>query len=169
MWETWVRSPSWEDPLEKGGYPLQYSCLESSMDCIVHGVTESDMTSLFTSTDMRKLRDRELVTLELKVISTFVLMESICLPYSKVSDSQEIKERKQNEVECKWCHFLHKYLKWQNIQTSCISVKQLARPHPVGAPLSANPSCLGEVTGLVWGAHAHCWGWMTVSKLAQAH
>ena len=71
------------------------------MDCIVHGVTESDMTSLFTSTDMRKLRDRELVTLELKVISTFVLMESTCLPYSKVSDSQEIKERKQNEVECK--------------------------------------------------------------------
>ena len=44
MWETWVRSPGWEDPLEKGGYPLQYSCQESSMDCIVHGVTESDMT-----------------------------------------------------------------------------------------------------------------------------
>ena len=26
------------------GYPLQYSCLENSMDCVVHGVTESDMT-----------------------------------------------------------------------------------------------------------------------------
>ena len=50
---------------------------------------------------MRKLRDRALVTLELKVISTFVLMESTCLPYSKVFDSQEIKERKQNEVEWK--------------------------------------------------------------------
>ena len=30
---------------EKGkGYPLQYSGLENSTDCIVHGVAESDMT-----------------------------------------------------------------------------------------------------------------------------
>ena len=39
--------PGWEDPLEKGnGYPLQYSCLEYSMDrgawqAIVHGVAKS--------------------------------------------------------------------------------------------------------------------------------
>ena len=34
MWETWVRSLGWEDPLEKGmaGNPLQYSCLEKSMN-----------------------------------------------------------------------------------------------------------------------------------------
>ena len=46
MWETWVRSLGWEDPLEKGkntGYPLQYSGLENSMDrgawqSTVHGV-----------------------------------------------------------------------------------------------------------------------------------
>ena len=42
MWETWVPSLGWEDPLEKGkGYPLQYSGLENSTDCIVHGVTKS--------------------------------------------------------------------------------------------------------------------------------
>ena len=29
---------------EGKGYPLQYSGLENSVDCIVHGVTESDMT-----------------------------------------------------------------------------------------------------------------------------
>ena len=46
MQETWVLSLGWEDPLEKGkAYPLQYSGLENSMDCIVHGVTKSrDMT-----------------------------------------------------------------------------------------------------------------------------
>ena len=39
MQETWVQSLSWEDLLEKGkGYPLQYSGLENSGDCIVHGV-----------------------------------------------------------------------------------------------------------------------------------
>ena len=28
-WETWVQSPGWEDPLEKGtDYPFQYSGLE---------------------------------------------------------------------------------------------------------------------------------------------
>ena len=42
MWETWVRSLSWEDsPGEGKGYPRQYSGLENSMDCIVHGVTKS--------------------------------------------------------------------------------------------------------------------------------
>ena len=38
-------------PGEGKGYPLLYSGLENSMDCIVHGVAESDMTerlSLFT-------------------------------------------------------------------------------------------------------------------------
>ena len=42
MQETWVRSLCWEDsPREGGGYPLQYSGLENSVDCIVHGVTKS--------------------------------------------------------------------------------------------------------------------------------
>ena len=31
-------------PGEGKGYPLQYSGLESSMDCIVHGVTKSPTT-----------------------------------------------------------------------------------------------------------------------------
>ena len=31
-------------PGEGKGYPLQYFVLENSMDCIVHGVTELDMT-----------------------------------------------------------------------------------------------------------------------------
>ena len=26
---------------ERNGYPFQYSCLENSMDCIVHGATKS--------------------------------------------------------------------------------------------------------------------------------
>ena len=39
--ETWVGSLGWEDPLEKGKAPLQYSGLENSTDCIVHGVPKS--------------------------------------------------------------------------------------------------------------------------------
>ena len=42
MRETWVQSLGWEDPLEKeNGYPLQYSGLENSKDCIVQGVAKS--------------------------------------------------------------------------------------------------------------------------------
>ena len=41
MWKTWVRSLNWEDSLEKGKAPLQYSGLENSMDCIVHGIGKS--------------------------------------------------------------------------------------------------------------------------------
>ena len=39
--ETWIWSLCWEDTLEKGKAPLQYSGLENSMDCIVHGVAKS--------------------------------------------------------------------------------------------------------------------------------
>ena len=31
-------------PGERNGYPLQYSVLENSMDCTVHGIAELDMT-----------------------------------------------------------------------------------------------------------------------------
>ena len=42
MGETWIWSLGWEDsPGEGKGYPLQYSGLENSVDCIVHGVTKS--------------------------------------------------------------------------------------------------------------------------------
>ena len=41
MREIWVQSLGWEDPLGKGSYLLQYSGLENSMDCIVHGVAKS--------------------------------------------------------------------------------------------------------------------------------
>ena len=42
MWETWVRFLVWEDmPGEGTGYPLQYSVLENSMNCIVHGISKS--------------------------------------------------------------------------------------------------------------------------------
>ena len=41
MQETWVGSLGYEYPGEGKGYPFQYSGLENSMDCIVHGVTKS--------------------------------------------------------------------------------------------------------------------------------
>ena len=42
MWETWVLSLGWEDPLEKekATHSNGYSGLEDSMDCIVHGVAK---------------------------------------------------------------------------------------------------------------------------------
>ena len=40
MQETWIQSPLWDDPLEKGK-GLQGFGLENSMDCIVHGVAKS--------------------------------------------------------------------------------------------------------------------------------
>ena len=48
MQENQVKSLGWDDYLGEGsGYPLQYSCLENSMDrgvwqAIVHKIAESD-------------------------------------------------------------------------------------------------------------------------------
>ena len=50
MQETLVQSLGWEDPLGEGnGNPLQYSCLENSIDrgawwVAIHGITKSDTT-----------------------------------------------------------------------------------------------------------------------------
>ena len=42
MWKIWVQSLGWGDsPGEGKGYPLQYSGLEDSMDCVVHGVAKN--------------------------------------------------------------------------------------------------------------------------------
>ena len=42
MWETWVQSLGLGRPPGEGkGYPLPYSGLKNSMECIVHGVTKS--------------------------------------------------------------------------------------------------------------------------------
>ena len=42
MRKTWAQSLGQEDPLEKGkATHSQYSGLENSMDCRVHGVTKS--------------------------------------------------------------------------------------------------------------------------------
>ena len=42
MQETWILSLGWEDsPGEGNGYPPQYSRLENSKNCIVHGVAKS--------------------------------------------------------------------------------------------------------------------------------
>ena len=42
MWDTWVRSLGWEDPLEKGkATHSSIVGLENSMDCTVHGVAKS--------------------------------------------------------------------------------------------------------------------------------
>ena len=54
MWETWVWSLDWEDPLEEGmATPLQYSCLENSHGqrslegCSPWGLKESGTTERF--------------------------------------------------------------------------------------------------------------------------
>ena len=43
MWDIWVQSLGWEDPLEKGTatHSSIVACLENSMDCIVHEVAKS--------------------------------------------------------------------------------------------------------------------------------
>ena len=41
MWETWVRSLGWEDPLEKGKATQSSILVENSRECMVPGLTKS--------------------------------------------------------------------------------------------------------------------------------
>ena len=64
--ETWVGSLGWEDPLEKG-YSLQFSGLENSVDCLVHGGCEESNTT-------------ERLSLSLSMVPlTTRIMGSICI------------------------------------------------------------------------------------------
>ena len=48
-------------PREGKGYPLQYSGLENSMDCIIHGAAKSWVTLTFTFSSYRGLRSYHLI------------------------------------------------------------------------------------------------------------
>ena len=74
MWETWIRSLGWKDPLGKGkkGYPLQYSSLDNSMDCIFHGVTKNQ-------TRLSDLKKKNCMRQFLIMSSYLSIHPSICL------------------------------------------------------------------------------------------
>ena len=58
MQETPVQFLGWEDsPGEGNGYPLQYSGLENSMDCVAHGVTKSQ--TQLSNLDFRRWEKEE--------------------------------------------------------------------------------------------------------------
>ena len=53
MRETWVRSLG-RSPGEEKGYPLQDYGLENSIDCIVHGVAESEVTERLSLSHLKE-------------------------------------------------------------------------------------------------------------------
>ena len=53
-------------PGEGKGYPFQYFGLENSMDCIVHGVTESDTTEVTFTLTLKKKCKRKSQRLKMK-------------------------------------------------------------------------------------------------------
>ena len=104
-------------PGEGNSYPRQYSDLENSTDCIVHGVTESDMTeqlslsrgqkadcepvrlpgkplfmlnSLFTVGTLTMTIGWKAFTLGMKYVDLFVLVRTASLPSSQHPDSLSI-------------------------------------------------------------------------------
>ena len=71
MLETWAQSLGREDPLEKGGSPLQCSCLENPMDggasrATVHGVPRS-RTRLSEHTDWLGLSHVPIIELRVRL------------------------------------------------------------------------------------------------------
>ena len=68
MQETWVQSLGWEDSLGEGnGNPLQFSCLENSMDrgawwATVNGVTQLDTTEVTKQQHERDYKSHKYLT-----------------------------------------------------------------------------------------------------------
>ena len=92
MPETWVRSLGsipglGRSPGEGKGYPLQYSGLENSMDCIVHGVakTRTQLSDIhFTSStfSLQKSTNRAVLKRGSQCLSNFRFMYWASLGFS---------------------------------------------------------------------------------------
>ena len=81
--ETWAQSLGQEDPLEKGkATHSQYSGLENSMDCRVHGVAKSwtrlsDLQSLhFQLTQLLRILDPEYISVFILYLPLVLLLQS---------------------------------------------------------------------------------------------
>ena len=90
MWETWVQSLGWENPLSRKRHPLQYSCLENSVGrgawwATVHGVTEShtwlSMSAMYVNIELL------LYTWNQYCMSTLVQLKEGTLKENKSSDN----------------------------------------------------------------------------------
>ena len=81
MWESWVQSLGWEDPLEKGKATQSLQCygLENPMDYTVHGVTKSRTgLSNFHFQELLYIREMSVLSHVPNVFFQFVLA---CLWY----------------------------------------------------------------------------------------
>ena len=76
-------------PGEGKGYPLQYSGLENSMDCIVHGVTESNMTEWLNWQDA-SIKPWRLYVWNRKFIINIWKVSLLCLFQIKSHSLQEL-------------------------------------------------------------------------------
>ena len=78
-------------PGEGKGYLLQYSGLENSMDCIVHGVTESDTTEWLSFSNKSRAVCTE------RVINTFVW-------FWQPGKNLNIQRVKEGDLELRCCY-----------------------------------------------------------------
>ena len=101
MQETWVRSLGCEDPPGEGNsYPLQYSGLENSMGCIVHGVSkEWDMTERLSLCILSSWRVLELCETE----TTILLINSYVFSFlrNKIIELNGLKKMELSRMDQK--------------------------------------------------------------------
>ena len=82
-------------PGEGKGYPLQYSGLQNSMDCIVHGVAESDWIEQLSVS----IPERDSVTNgELLLCLASLLRAESCLRLNETCQAQVGKRSQEREV-----------------------------------------------------------------------
>ena len=84
--ETWIRSLCLgRSPGERKGYPLQYSGLENSMDCIVHRVPKMLDTTEWFSLSLLWPMDCSLPVSSVHEISQAKILEWVNISCSRVS------------------------------------------------------------------------------------
>ena len=102
MWEIWVQSLCWEDPLESGegmANPLQYSCLENLsgqknlVGYSLWGHKESDMTQWLGTQHVVSYswyKEACIIVFQIFRLSLWIIKKEILHPYTKVGNVDKL-------------------------------------------------------------------------------
>ena len=91
IWETWVLSLGWEDPLEKGGLPTPVFWPGEFHGGIVHGVKESDTTEQLSLNTSQKFLPLKPTLNVHKVLSWSTSQNTNCL-CSRINRYRKMKQ-----------------------------------------------------------------------------
>ena len=126
-------------PGEGNGNPLQNSGLENSMDCIVHGITESDTTELLSlqtraTTNLDSVLKSKDVTLPTKVCRVKAMSFPVVMYGCESSTIKKAEHQRIDAFEL-WCWRILLRVPWTTRRSNQSILKEISPAYSLEGPM----------------------------------